>query len=246
MFDTAIKKYLTSHQYKKISIKGVLFDMDGVLYNSMPYHTMAWCNALKKHNLDFQKEEAYMHEGRTGASTINIVYQRQYDRNATPEEIEEIYADKCIEFNKFPEALPFEGGQELVRKIRNSGLFCSIVTGSGQKSLLERIEKSYPGLFEKELMVTAFDVKKGKPNPEPYLMGLEKGNLKPNNAIVIENAPLGIKAATAAGIFTIAINSGPLDNKCLLDAGANILFSSMLDFCNNWDKLLQSFNSVEI
>ena len=50
-------------------------------------------------------------------------------------------------------------------------------------------------------MVTAFDVKYGKPNPEPYLMALKKGGFKPNEALVIENAPLGVQAGVAAGIF---------------------------------------------
>ena len=57
-------------------------------------------------------------------------------------------------------------------------------------------------------MVTAFDVKHGKPHPEPYLMALEKGGFNVNEAIVIENAPLGVQAGIAAGIFTIAVNTG--------------------------------------
>lgn len=73
-------------------------------------------------------------------------------------------------------------------------------------------------------MVTAFDVKHGKPHPEPYLMGLEKGNkLISHQAIVVENAPMGVESAVAAGIFTIAINTGPLDEQVLWDAGANIV-----------------------
>ena len=91
-------------------------------------------------------------------------------------------------------------------------------------------------------MVTAFDVKYGKPNPEPYLMALQKGELKPNEAIVIENAPLGVQAGAAAGIFTIAVNTGPIDGKVLLDAGADILFSSMQEFCDNWENLRGSIS----
>jgi beta-phosphoglucomutase-like phosphatase (HAD superfamily) len=72
-------------------------------------------------------------------------------------------------------------------------------------------------------MVTAFDVKHGKPHPEPYLMGLEKAGVSASEAIVIENAPLGVEAAHAAGIYTIAVNTGPLSPKVLLDAGADIV-----------------------
>ncbi|MEG2514637.1 MAG: HAD hydrolase-like protein, partial [Bacteroidaceae bacterium] len=121
-------------------------------------------------------------------------------------------------------------------KIKNDKLFPMIVTGSGQASLLDRLSTNFPNIFSPELMVTAADVKYGKPNPEPYLIALDKGKLKANEAIVIENAPLGVMAGVAAGIFTIAVNTGPLDNKILSDAGANLLFPSMQAFCDSWDK----------
>ena len=54
---------------------------------------------MERHGLHLSREEAYMHEGRTGASTINIVYQRQYGKDATPEMIESIYAEKSAEFS---------------------------------------------------------------------------------------------------------------------------------------------------
>ena len=61
----------------KKKLKAVLFDMDGVLFDSMPYHSEAWHTVMKSHGLTLSREEAYMHEGRTGASTINIVFQRE-------------------------------------------------------------------------------------------------------------------------------------------------------------------------
>jgi HAD superfamily hydrolase (TIGR01509 family) len=238
MFETNIKDYLISHNYSRLNPKAVLFDMDGVLFNSMPYHAEAWCAALRKNGLQFEEEEAYLHEGRTGAGTINIISQRQRGRDATEKEIKKIYQDKCDVFNTFPLAKPFEGGLELVQKVKASGLTPIIVTGSGQKSLLGRLEQNYPGLFKADLMVTAFDVKYGKPNPEPYLMGLQKGDLNPDEAIVVENAPLGVQSSVAAGIFTVALNTGKLKDDALLSEGANVLFHSMQDFCDNWEALL--------
>lgn len=84
-------------------------------------------------------------------------------------------------------------------------------------------------------MVTAFDVKYGKPNPEPYLMALRKAGIQPNEAIVVENAPLGVRAGVAAGIFTVAVNTGPLPDKTLLDEGADLLFPSMPAFNEAWE-----------
>ena len=221
----------------KNKLKAVLFDMDGVLFNSMPYHAEAWHQVMKRHGLTLSREEAYMHEGRTGAATINIVYQRELNKEATPEEIKSIYAEKSVLFNSYPEAERMPGAWELLQKIKGEGLTPMVVTGSGQLSLLERLEHNFPGMFKKELMVTAFDVKYGKPNPEPYLMALAKGGLKAEEAVVIENAPLGVEAGHNAGIFTIAVNTGPLDGQVLLDAGADLLFPSMQALCDDWNEI---------
>jgi HAD superfamily hydrolase (TIGR01509 family) len=220
--------------FDNINLKAVLFDMDGVLYDSMPYHATAWHTVMMSNGFDLSREEAYMHEGRTGAGTINIVCKRQYNREATEEEIQRIYKEKSDLFNTFPEAKPMPGALELLRKIKAEGLTAVVVTGSGQRTLLDRLERDYPGCFTSEFMVTAYDVKHGKPNPEPYLMALKKAGLKADEAVVVENAPLGVQAGVAAGIFTIAVNTGPLPDKVLLDAGANMLFGSMKELSERW------------
>ena len=224
----------------KKKLKAVLFDMDGVLFDSMPYHSEAWHKVMKSHGLTLSREEAYMHEGRTGASTINIVFQRELGREATQEEIESIYQEKSVLFNSYTEAKPMPGAWELLQKVKKDGLIPMVVTGSGQLSLLERLEHNYPGMFHKELMVTAFDVKYGKPNPEPYLMALKKGGIKADEAVVVENAPLGVEAGHNAGIFTIAVNTGPLNGQVLLDAGADLLFPSMQALNDTWDMMTEN------
>lgn len=204
-------------------IKAVLFDMDGVLYDSMPNHAKAWSTAVTGFGLSMSPHEAYLHEGRTGHGTINILAQRHWGRNATTEEMERIYAAKSALFNTCPEPQPMPGAAQLLQSIRSLGLTIVLVTGSAQQSLLTRLAHDFPGIFSAERMVTAFDVKHGKPHPEPYLMGLEKAGVSASEAIVIENAPLGVEAAHAAGIYTIAVNTGPLSPKVLLDAGADIV-----------------------
>ncbi|MDR0938271.1 MAG: HAD-IA family hydrolase [Mediterranea sp.] len=218
-------------------IKAVLFDMDGVLFNSMPYHAEAWHKVMTAHGFDFSREEAYLHEGRTGSGTINIIFRRELGRDATEQEAHDLYEEKSELFNAFPEAEPMPGAWELLRKVKDEGLTPMIVTGSGQHSLLGRLEHHFPGMFHPELMVTAFDVKYGKPNPEPYLMALKKGNLEKHEAVVVENAPLGVESGHRAGIYTIAVNTGPLDGKVLIQAGADILFPSMTALGDAWDTL---------
>ena len=237
MYQEAIEKYTKQHGHQCINLKAVLFDMDGVLFNSMPNHASSWHKVMERMGFGLSEQEAYMHEGRTGADTINIISRRERGHDATDEEIKAIYAAKSEEFNKCPPAERMPGAWEVLQKIKADGLTRMVVTGSGQVSLLERLNNNFPDIFQKELMVTAFDIKYGKPNPDPYLMALEKGGFRPNEAIVIENAPLGVQAGVAAGIFTIAVNTGPLPDQVLWDAGANLLFPSMLAFNETWETL---------
>lgn len=223
-------------------LKAVLFDMDGVLFDSMPGHAVAWVKAVQRYGLSMTPEEVYMNEGRTGAGTINALAQRTWGRNATEQEIKDIYAAKSEEFNRYfeaqGEAPVIPGVRELLDKVRAQGLMRVIVTGSGQRSLLDNLNRHFPGQFTRELMVTAFDVKRGKPYPEPYLMGLQKAGITAEQAVVVENAPLGVQAARAAGIYTIAVNTGPLPDSVLWEAGANAVFSSM-------QELAEKMGSIE-
>lgn len=197
--------------------------MDGVLFDSMPNHAYAWSHAMTQFGLEMTAYEAYLHEGRTGSGTINILAQRYWGRDAAPEEIERIYAAKAETFNTCPEPKPMPGALEALTAAKELGCKIVLVTGSGQAKLLESLERHYPGIFRQELMVTGFDVKRGKPDPEPYLMGLQRAGVKAEEAIVVENAPLGVQAAKGAGIFTIAANTGPLEDNILKDAGADIV-----------------------
>ena len=199
MFQEAIKNYLNRHNYPEINLKAVLFDMDGVLFDSMKNHAAAWQEAMKRYGMNMSREEAYLHEGRTGAGTINIVSQRERGHQATEQEVKEIYQTKSDIFNSLPKAEPMPGAYGLLQKIKAGGLIPMVVTGSGQLSLLDKLNHYYPDVFKRELMVTAFDVKYGKPNPEPYLMALQKAGIAANEAIVVENAPLGVHAGVAAG-----------------------------------------------
>lgn len=103
-----------------------------------------------------------------------------------------IYKVKSEIFNTLPHVEPMPGALEVLAAIKEMGLERVIVTGSGQKSLLGRLERNFPGMFNEHLMVTAFDVTHGKPHPEPYLMGLAKAGINANEAMVVENAPLGV------------------------------------------------------
>jgi beta-phosphoglucomutase-like phosphatase (HAD superfamily) len=77
-------------------------------------------------------------------------------------------------------------------------------------------------------------------------MALKKGGLKPFEAIVIENAPLGVEAAHTAGLFTIAANTGPLPDSILLDAGADFLLPSITALCNEWEDIYKDLQTIAV
>ncbi|MBQ7685330.1 MAG: HAD-IA family hydrolase [Bacteroidaceae bacterium] len=210
-----------------VPVRAVLFDMDGVLFDSMPNHAYAWSHAMTQFGLAMTAEEAYMNEGRTGSGTIDILAQRFWGRSATEKEKQRIYAAKSALFNTLPEAKPMPGARDLLDMVKRAGKQIVLVTGSAQVSLLEHLEHHFPGCFRRELMVTGFDVKHGKPHPEPYLMGLQKAGIQASEAVVVENAPLGVEAAHAAGIFTIAVNTGPLPDDILCQSGADVVLPDM-------------------
>ena len=235
--EKAIGKFLKEKGYPDLRLRAVLFDMDGVLFDSMKNHTLAWFRTMQALGIDCTREEFYLYEGSTGAATINLLFRRMFGKDATPEEIERIYAEKSRHFNELPEPLSMSGAKELLQKIVNQGIRPVLVTGSGQRSLLERLNREYPGIFKPEYMVTAFDVENGKPHPEPYLKGLEKAGVKPWEAIVVENAPMGVKSGVAAGVFTIAVNTGPIPEKDLQEAGAHLLYPDMQTLTDRFDKI---------
>ena len=224
-------------------LKAFLFDMDGVLFDSMPGHAYAWAKVMTAYGLPMREEDAFENEGRTGIGTISIFTQRYWGRDATEEEARELYARKTVVFNEYMaahggEAPEIPGAGEVLNKVRARDIMRVLVTGSAQQSLLTRLEKHYPGHFTPELMVTGDDVRYGKPNPEPYLMALQKAGITADEAIVVENAPLGVRAAVAAGIRTIAVNTGPLDPQLLLDEGASWLFPSMQALAEGLEEII--------
>ena len=238
MYALAIKQYLERHGFEALNPKAVLFDMDGVLYDSMPNHAIAWQQSMAEFGIQMSADDAYATEGARGVDTIRQMVMRQQGREIDEAVAQRMYDEKSRIFHELPEAPIMPGIISLMQQIHDDGIQIGVVTGSGQKPLFRRILKDF-GLFVDEAHITtAYDVRRGKPKPDPYLMGLKKaGNLQPYEAIVVENAPLGIRAGVAARIFTVAVNTGPLAVQTLLDANADLVFPTMSDFSANWKKL---------
>jgi HAD superfamily hydrolase (TIGR01509 family) len=241
MFSKEIQNFIQQNNYPNFSPKAIFFDMDGVLFDSMKHHASAWVDALHKVGLPFTEYEAYMNEGRTGSSTIDGVFIKTYGRIATDEEKHTIYSIKSKLFEASGKTGQIAFALELLQKVKAQNLQIFVVTGSGQASLIDNLEHNFPQIFQKEKMVTAYDVQHGKPHPEPYLMALKKSGVQPWEVVVVENAPLGVESATEAGLFTIGVNTGPLNPKVLLDSGANIVLAGMEELYDRWNAFSENW-----
>ena len=203
--------------------------MDGVLYDSMPHHDIAWQQSMNEFGLTMPPMGAYQYEGMRGPETIQKLAREQWGKELTEEEAQQMYDRKSAIFTELGGAEQMHGILDLMHAMADSGMTIGVVTGSGQRTLIGKLEKEFDGLIEASHIVTAYDVRRGKPRPDPYLMGLQKCGAQPWEAIVVENAPLGVQAGHAAGIFTIAANTGPLKDEVLKNAGADIVLPGMMD-----------------
>ncbi len=220
-------------------LKAIFFDMDGVLFDSMKNHEIAWKASFKEQGIELPPEEAYLNEGSPAFETAKVVYKKFKNRLISEQEAETIKKKKHEVMQTLPASEVMEQMPQLMEVLSKNNIDRWVVTGSAQGLLIDRLETEYNQLLKRSKMVTALDVKKGKPDPEPYLRAIEKSGYSQEEAIVIENAPLGVKAAKAAGLYTIGINTGPIDPKLLLDKGADLVLPGSMELYKFFNLLMK-------
>ena len=245
MFELSIRQYLQKHGFERLTPKAVLFDMDGVLYDSMPNHAQCWQESMAEFGIHMTADNAYAYEGMRGVETIQIMVRQQQGREISEDEAQKMYDEKTRLFGLLPKAPIMPGIIDLMSRIKESGVRICVVTGSGQRPLLRRLVDDFGDFIDADHIVSAYDVKRGKPQPDPYLKGMAKtGCTYPWEAIVVENAPLGVQAGAAADIFTVAVNSGPLPDETLASSGADIVLPRMTVLADEWSSLLSEARAI--
>lgn len=218
--------------------RAVLFDMDGTLYDSMDNHADAWMRLVTELGIKASREEFFAYEGCTGRHILNLLYNRAYGHGISPEEADRLYSIKTCYFREYPEPKPFPQMQRLVAGLLSHGVTTVLVTGSGQMSLIERLARDFPGAFPVERCVTARNVSHGKPHPEPFLKGLTMAGVSASEAVAVDNAPLGVRSASDAGIFTVGLVTGPVPAGQLRAGGADVVFKGPEELCRALAPLL--------
>ncbi|WP_406657179.1 HAD family phosphatase [Methanolobus sp. ZRKC2] len=182
-------------------IRAVIFDMDGVLVDSMSYHALAVQNIFDQIGVKMDKQDIFEREGERTVDIITFLLEKEAG-DASAYDVLDIVERYIREFNRIVELQVFDGLKECL-SLMSEKFRLSVVSGSDRPIVYDIIEKEFPDVFE--VIVTADDVERGKPDPQPYLKAVEMLGIDKDECIVIENAPMGVEAAQKAGLCCIAV-----------------------------------------
>ncbi|MDA8927415.1 HAD-IA family hydrolase [Aquiluna sp.] len=182
------------------SVSGLLFDNDGVLVDSMPGALEAWVEWGDKYHPSFELKASYM--GRRASDIVRELVEPELFQEAY-EFINQLELDKSITTQAF------QGTMDLLDQLPEGKW--NIVTGAGPELALARLLAA--GIPIPSTLVTAYDAKKGKPDPEPYLIGAERLGTPLAECAVFEDAPAGLIAGQRGGAaFLVGIGEQTLDS----------------------------------
>lgn len=179
--------------------KGFLFDLDGTLVDSLPVVERSWCHWADRHGIDHQDVLNFIHGKQAITSLRHFLPGRSEDEIQSEftylEQIEAADTDGIV-------ALP--GAIELLQHLNEAHIPWAIVT-SGSVPVAHARHKA-AGLPLPEVFVTAERVKRGKPEPDAFLLGAELLGLHPTDCVVVEDAAAGVLAGLNAASHVIAVN----------------------------------------
>jgi len=188
----------------KPGVKGLIFDLDGTLVDSMPVHFDGWKKACNKYGADIDPAFLRLHTGSPGWFIANeIIKKCGLEGKVT---IDQIMDEKLDQFYNVQQYVkPIEPVTDIVRKYYGK-LPMSVGTGGHRAAVIRTLEIT--GLLQYfEIIITANDVDNFKPHPETFLKCAELMNVEPRYAEVFEDGDLGIRAAEKAGMMVTDVRS---------------------------------------
>jgi sugar-phosphatase len=178
-----------------LNAHAILFDLDGTLVESTSFIERLWQEWGIQHGIPPQRMSEVMH-GRPAHEIIHIVAPQL-------SVMDEVAALEITEISHMEGMKTYTGARELLNSLPPR--HWAIVTSGSTRVATARL--NYAGLPRPEVFVTADDVKAGKPAPDAYLLAAQQLQVKPANCVVVEDAPMGIRAGKAAGMKVIGIAS---------------------------------------
>jgi sugar-phosphatase len=212
---------------EKIRCAAILFDLDGVLIDSTPAVERVWAGWAREYGLDPEATVRNAH-GRPSIDSIREMLPGA-DAETENREVER------REIEDLDGVVPLPGALHLISTLPPQRW--TIATSGTRDLATARIRTA--GLPTPAKIITASDITKGKPNPEPYLKAAALLNVPASECVVLEDAPAGVRAGKAAGARVIALRTTATDAE-LHDAGADFI----VNFCS--DIAVESFSSEGI
>jgi beta-phosphoglucomutase family hydrolase len=183
-------------------IRGLVFDCDGTVADTMPLHYKAWVAALAEHQLDFP--EAMFYE-MAGIPTVRIIELLNERHGYSIPVLEAAHHKEELFVSMIPEVTAIEPVAEIVR--RYSGPLPLAVATGGTRAICSRTLDALGLLEHFEAIVTADDVEHGKPAPDIFLEAARRIDVPPESCMAFEDADLGVRAAHAAGMRVLDIRT---------------------------------------
>ncbi len=186
------------------SKKTILWDMDGVIADSNLFHFTAWQKVLAKRGVKFTEEDFTKLFGARNDFIIRIALGEEFRE----EDVETIAQEKETLFQTKARGniKPFHGVVKLLNTIKKGNFKLGLVSSAPKENIdLVSSELNLEGFFD--CIVSGREVVESKPSPQIFLLAAKKLEAEPKDCIVIEDSPLGVKAAKAAGMRCLAVTN---------------------------------------
>lgn len=212
--------------------------MDGVIVDSMPYHFIAWYEALRPWGVRVNCFDIYAKEGEKWERSLTEFLSRVHIA-PTEQRLRSIFRERERIFRKYFRRFIFSDAEALLRCLHGKGYSLALVTGTHGKEVRKILPAKISRLFE--VIVTGDAVTRGKPHPDPYLKAARALSVAPSRCVVIENAPFGIESAKRAGMFCVAVTTS-LPPEYLKKA--DIIVSTLGDVSGIVDSTCSTYNNT--
>ena len=215
-----------------MTIKAILFDVDGTLVDSNRLHAEAWVDAFAEFDITISVETVHGQIGKGGDNLMPaLLDQDVVDKygEAISEARGRIYKESYAH-----RVEPFADVANLFRRAKQDGWTIVIAT-SGES---EEVEPHLETLGVRDLVdavTTADDAERSKPHPDIFAAALKKVGVEAENAIVVGDSPYDIEAAAKLGIRTVAVRGGGFEDRTLTEAGAVAIYDSPADLLARYD-----------
>ena len=201
---------------------GFIFDMDGVVIDSNPYHKIAWEKFLNGQGISFDDQLFdNVLSGRTGPTSLRLIFGEDLSQEKLDLYLEEVDSNYQNILRQTEDVRPIAGVHAFLDQLTQNGYRLALATSAPVLNIELGLEKlKLENTFEH--IVGKVDVSHGKPHPEVYLTSLSLLGIAAENCIVFEDSKAGIQSALSAGIQVVGIASGHSKEE-LLDEGVSMV-----------------------